>query len=414
MGATAPSPRKRANIVRGLLKLLRWPLIIIGTLAIVVASGVIAAELSTRWAATRARTLPAPTGPYAVGRRSLAWRDEFRQDPLAPDPMAMRELFVWVWYPAANVPGAAPAPYLPKPWLNVIGRQPSQQHLDRVRPHAIDGAPVSAAQPTYPVLVFSPGLSIQPISYTALAEDLASHGYIVVAIAHPYSTPVVAFPDGHVVRAHESPVSPPLPRLVRVLAGDMVWTLDHVIKEHDRGDALFSRIDTTRVGAFGHSFGGASSALACRMDQRFKAGMDFDGSLFGDVIFTGIRQPFMLVMADLDWTRTLRSRLARRAVNRGRAHVNEAMFFDRTPTAYWLTVAGLTHMNFADQSYFFDPKERLMELLGVRLDGEETHELASTYIRAFFGRYLSGVESPGHELERPPHPYLQLDFHRAP
>ena len=326
----------------------------------------------------------------------------------------MRDLFAWVWYPAVPVPGAPPAPYLPTRWLNVIGRQPSQQHLDRVRAHAIDSAAVSAAQPAYPVLVFSPGLSIQPISYTTLAEDLASHGYIVVAIAHPYSTPAIAFPDGRVVRAHESPVRPQYAGLVRVLAGDMVWTLDHIIKEHERGDELFARIDTGRVGAFGHSFGGASSALACRMDKRFKAGMDFDGSLFGDVIFTGVPRPFMLVNAALDWTRTLRGKIARVGVNRDQTYRNEEMFFERSPTAYWLTVSGLTHMNFADQAYFFDPKERLMELFGVRLDGEETHELASTYIRAFFGRYLSGVESPGHELEHPPHSYLRMESHRAP
>jgi predicted dienelactone hydrolase len=68
-------------------------------------------------------TLPAPTGPYAVGRVEYAWTDQARTDPLAPHAGTMRALVVWAWYPAARVPGAQPAPYLPSPWAPVSDQQ---------------------------------------------------------------------------------------------------------------------------------------------------------------------------------------------------------------------------------------------------------------------------------------------------
>jgi len=92
----------------------------------------------------------------------------------------------------------------------------------------------------------------------------------------------------------------------------------------------------------------------------------------------------------------------------------ERMLFRRSPTAFYLRVRGLEHMNFADQAFFFDFQERVLEAAGARLDGRRTHELASAYIRAFFGRYLSGNEGPGDELEHAPFNYTRLEFHGAP
>src|SRR6185436_3554716 len=136
------------------------------------------------WQATRDRTLPAPTGPFAVGRRSFAWRDTTRADPLAPDSTAKRELFAWVWYPAAR--GAARvAPYLPPAWIDALVRAPRTQRLDRVHSHALDAPPLANAPAEFPVLIFSPGLGNLPTNYTSLLEDVASHGYVVVAVAHP-------------------------------------------------------------------------------------------------------------------------------------------------------------------------------------------------------------------------------------
>jgi len=54
----------------------------------------------------------------------------------------------------------------------------------------------------------------------------------------------------------------------------------------------------TRVGVFGHSFGGAQAAQFCSQDSRCKAGIDIDGRPLGSVVQSGLGQPFMFLLSD--------------------------------------------------------------------------------------------------------------------
>lgn len=49
---------------------------------------------------------PAPTGPHAVGRRLVHWADSARREPTDGDHV--RELMVWIWYPAAAAGNGTP------------------------------------------------------------------------------------------------------------------------------------------------------------------------------------------------------------------------------------------------------------------------------------------------------------------
>jgi Platelet-activating factor acetylhydrolase, isoform II len=71
--------------------------------------------------------------------------------------------------------------------------------LSRARTHSIRDAEVSPQQPAYPVILMRAGLAALTADYTSLAEDLASHGYIVVGFDAPYRTFVVVLPDGTVI-----------------------------------------------------------------------------------------------------------------------------------------------------------------------------------------------------------------------
>src|SRR5207248_9722210 len=98
--------------------------------------------------------------------------------------------------------GAATAPYLPKTWAdaanNVNGRARGLfQDDNAVRTNSIEGAALEGKSP--PVIVLLPGLGPSIAEYSALAEDLASHGYAVVGINPSGSSQVVGFPDGHLV-----------------------------------------------------------------------------------------------------------------------------------------------------------------------------------------------------------------------
>ena len=174
--------------------------------------------------------------------------------------------------------------------------------LSKDHAHGIDNAEVSPQQQSYPVLLMRGGASAPVINYTTLAEDLASHGYIVVGIDAPYRTGQVVFPDGRVIG--RTPANNPeilvgrpeqagrLNQLFAAWVGDMRFVLDRLeqLNVSDTSGRFKGRIDMTRVGAFGHSWGGAQAAQFCHEDSRCRAGVDIDGAPFGSVIQSGISE----------------------------------------------------------------------------------------------------------------------------
>lgn len=54
--------------------------------------------------------------------------------------------------------------------------------------------PVSSK--TFPMVIFIPGRGEERQKYTILCEELASQGYVVLAIDQPYVANFVQFPDG--------------------------------------------------------------------------------------------------------------------------------------------------------------------------------------------------------------------------
>ena len=144
--------------------------------------------------------LPTPSGSFAVCRRSYDWTDNDRAEIYASDPAARRELVVWIWHPAEPRPGAERAVYLPEPW------KPTAEFLglqtDGLRSHALEDAPLPSGTDRYPVVVLSPS-GFPPLLLAALAEELASHGYVVVGVNHTYETAVTVFGDHRVI-----PVNP--------------------------------------------------------------------------------------------------------------------------------------------------------------------------------------------------------------
>src|SRR5258707_3867304 len=168
-------------------------------------------------------------------------------------------------------------------------------------------APLATDAARYPVLIFEPGLGNIPTQYTTLLEDLASHGYIIFAITPTYSSDVVVFPDGRVVKATpagklDTNANPQTAANQLV----MVWSKDvnFVMNQLDRlnmtpGNMFSGHLDLARLGVFGHSFGGATAAQVCHMDARCKAGINIDGDLAGDVVQTGLTKPFMVIQHDV-------------------------------------------------------------------------------------------------------------------
>ena len=369
---------------------------------------------------TRATALPTPTGSFAVSRRAYVWTDPAHLDPLAPRG-SKRELFVWIWYPAeSRQPSQTVDDYLPAPWRTAVEHlwgitKFLTRDLSRIQMHSIRDGKVSSQQSSYPVVLMRGGLASLVISYTSLAEDLASHGYVVVGFDAPYRSSLVVFPDGRVIaRAPQNDldaVSGSLEeqlanKLVQAWSGDMSFALDQLeqLNTSDPTGWFTGRLDMQRVGAFGHSLGGAEALQFCHDDSRCKAVLDLDGIPFGSVVQEGVTQPSMFLMSDHTGD----------AADPDDAQImaNFGSIFDRLPRDRWseITIRGSDHYMFSDEAVIRSPPVmRVLRVLGImHLDGLRQIAVTTHCISAFFDTYLKGTGTSQLNLSSPLYPEIKV------
>lgn len=367
-------------------------------------------------------TLPAPTGPFGVGRMTDAWVDDGHVDPFAPTPGTKREVVVWIWYPASGTGTAPTASYLPGDWLRAMANQRGSligtvlgtlvwRDLAGVHPHSVAGAAVSPARRTYPVVILRSGLGALTTSFTTLAEDLASHGYVVVGFDAPYRTGLVVFPAGRVVTRREADNPETMNGEARIRLAERLlaaWTDDvgFVVDRMEGMNAspaskLHGRLDLHALGVVGHSLGGATALQFCHDDPRCRAGIDLDGAPWGSVVREGVRRPFMLLFSDHARETDAESREIR---------ANVRSVYDRLPVdSRWLAVIrGANHFSFSDQVLVMSPVlARLLRLAGVfRLEPRRGLAIAADSIHRFFDVHLKGA--PAALLELPSAEYPEL------
>jgi predicted dienelactone hydrolase len=366
-------------------------------------------------------SLPTPTGSYAVGRTSVEWIDTARDEPFTPDSADQRELIVWVWYPAEPSSGAEGADYLPGLWGDLIGDALTLD-LGRITVHAVEGAPVAAGEPRYPVLLLSPGSGFMPAVYTALAEELASHGFIVVGVNHTYNATVTVFADGRVVPA--APEAQPQPTdidemraageaMTEIHAADLAFVLDRLGQLDDETGPVAGRLDLARIGILGHSLGGAAAAELCRVDRRCDAGVNMDGLVWGEAAETGVTVPFLLLMSE-DQPCAEVAELENVTVET--CEGLEALFTaswqtvrDTAQPGSWLIIEGSRHGSYSDAPFLPAGAEILRSLVGgTTIEPERMWRVTSDLVLAFFNTHLHGTPAPLLDGPSPEYPEVQF------
>ncbi|RZQ60155.1 alpha/beta hydrolase family protein [Amycolatopsis suaedae] len=356
------------------------------------AAGIQALGAAPAHAATRV-ALPRPTGPHGVGRAAVRVVDWSRTDPWDAD-VPYRELMVSFWYPADG--GGEPARYLgPAATATVSGNLADWAQvpagLGTVDIRGRDGARLLPAK-RRPVLLFSPGHLAPRELNTMLVEDLASHGYVVVTVDHTRET-AVDFPGGRVV-----PRTVPVPTVETVTefnrstiaarVADVRTVLDRLDWLADGrgcGDGplpagLGRSLDLSRIGMFGHSGGGATTAEAMYHDDRIRAGAvvdsglayDLHGKVLPPVARHGLDRPVLLYCSE---------------------QANPTHLADPSIASFWkhhrawkrdLRVAGSHHISFAD----YEPLlPALLAAGAVRLEPGQT---ADAYLTTQLGRTAPG------------------------
>jgi len=415
------SPRKR--LARRIFKAF-------AVLAMLVVLGV-GALLGSVWLERRTEiTLPTPTGSFAVGRVIYDWTDDANLDALAPVPGTKRELLVWIWYPSAAGQSVAMDDYLPAQ-VRAPARPASgplifrllswvfgllTRDLSKVHGHSLCDANVSSQQRSSPVVIMRAGASLEVWNYSTLAEDLASHGYVVVGFDAPYRTGVVVFPDGRVMR--RTPENNPelfsgeeltllANKLLAAWTGDIAFVLDRLeqLNAWDPSGKFTARLDMTRVGVFGHSFGGATAAQFCSQDSRCKAAIDVDGSLHGSVIQAGIHRPFMFLLSGHgDFSSDAETRQIQADIQ---------SVYDRLPAdgRLRISIRGANHFTFSDDGALLKSRivRGVLHLFGrLGIDGRRQLAVTTYCLHSFFDAYLKGGSASPPKIASPLYPEIQV------
>lgn len=289
--------------------------------------------------------LPTPQGPFSVGTTTFSLADSTRTETLGPDQTMPRELFVEVWYPAAPLDARSPA--APRPLWHELYRGDLDRvsffmrYLKHVPTHAYPDVALASGEPSFPLLLFNHGLQMFTAQNTLLMEHLASHGYIILSIGHPYESLRITVPEAeHVlppfitsaaafqeamawveetsrpIRAAVDSIRKVDNRAIRASimletlenmsdlnhrvaewVTDTQFVLDHVLAGSSA--YIFSAgMHTTRIGVMGMSLGGATASAFCKRDTRCHAGINIDGLNYGERLRQPLTVPFLMLYSD--------------------------------------------------------------------------------------------------------------------
>lgn len=261
---------------------------------------------------------PQPSGPYDVGLMKFAVTDGTRNELHSKDQNARRELLIELFYPSASLNKDTRYPYEPElieALKKIKARDTKIPYfvwnllLRDIKSYAMPDAPIAfdAHNAGYPVVLFSHGIG-SPNLYSVYLEELASWGYIVASIHHTYDTLAVAFPDGRVVeidselkdmsaKNDRSRIYPYRAQAHKIWLEDFNFVLNELVKiNNDQHSPFFGKLNLDRVGAMGHSHGGAVVTDFCKLDSRCKVGINLDGWTWTANSTDGFDKPFMFMV----------------------------------------------------------------------------------------------------------------------
>ncbi|MDB4908913.1 MAG: putative esterase [Gemmatimonadetes bacterium] len=354
--------------------------------------------------------LPLPQGQYAVGTAMLPSQ---RFTPARPRPGLVRVLQAQAWYPIAKA-GAKRAPYIAQSALvdSMIARSyldlPREvlDSLRNVRTAATLDAPAAKA-PTggWPLLLFSPGFGIARQQYTALVQQLASEGYVVIVLDHPFggfaldAQGRVMQPGGDSLRKRltadhmDASLDSAFDWTVQAWANEAVAALPALIR------ASRLPIDRARIGYLGHSIGGAAALMACA-SPLIRACADMDGDPSSATEKGGVAKNFLVLLSQ---PATSANPPADTAEANGRARRAE---MGRARDLMWTGISlksandvrgttrklpGSNHLSFSDAPFVMP---LLLWNTGTTLSAQAQFEMVSDLLLGFFRETLAPRSNP--------------------
>lgn len=310
---------------------------------------------------------------------------------------------VSVIYPAGQIVPHPRAHYLSTQFVPSLEKQFDIQLPGLLTSSYTDAPALSGAR--YPVLLYSPGAGDSRLYGTGLAEDLASRGYVVVTIDHPYEASVVEFPGPRLVFHQQADAFTPelRTRYVDTRLADTHFVLDSLTALSNGSNpdvdhrtlpvGLAQALDLDHVGTVGHSSGGYVAVEAMHEDHRISAAVDLDGQLgvddaYGRAVTEGENRP-VLVMT------------SRQIEQVGDAQPSlDAFWRNSSGWKRHLILEDSAHYDFTDLSALVPaPARQSVNFVGS-IGADHAAALVHTYVAAMFDKFLrhndnTSLDQPG-------------------
>lgn len=360
--------------------------------------------------------VPHPTGKFKVGSSILFFRDTARIDAFSPEKNRFRELSVRVWYPASPGNQEKRMPYMQRDEARYLaiylkGAAFMLSHYNLISTDSYFNAKPFKGQ--FPVILYSPSGCI--VENTTLFQELASHGYIVFSVCHPYWNAfhydelgqVVQLDvdnihykslweeenSSEVIKAKEEITNakdlqskqiaqqmlnkymPEEVADIRLWAEDNSFLMDQIEYKALDQRGILENIDTSKVGAIGFSKGGAATGQFCVTDNRCKAGINLSGFMFGDAVEKPFTRPFM-IMESVEPSCTDCDPIC------------DLFYQNSSDAAYMVRINDARHANFSDFS-LLGGINKLQGNIG-QINGKRFLKIQNDYVLAFFNKYLKG------------------------
>ncbi|WP_337031887.1 alpha/beta hydrolase family protein [Paenibacillus illinoisensis] len=367
--------------------------------------------------------LPKPDGPEKVGTQTFHFTDQSRDEVLTEDQSDKRELMVQVWYPTGNRNHNNRELLFPKDkelFKTYIQTYASSLNLpDFVfnywkysRTNSFENVEILPSTHPYPLVLLSHGMGTSRVLHASQAENLASHGFIVVTIDHTYSTFATIFPDGRVTDYRTKMIEiNDRGKVGEIWTQDVEFVINQIEKLNSGGinSQFKGKIDLNNIGVMGHSFGGATAFNTTYLDHRIKAGINMDGSLFEVKNRDVINKPFMFIRSgsfkewlgdfkkDTDPDNEVTKQLS------DELHIIKNVIQHGGSAIY---VEGTEHFNFTDLQ-FYSPLIKLTGITGD-LNGKRGSRIVNQYVLDFFNKQLKGTG--GDLIQGPNDMYPEVKF----
>ncbi|HDX9577695.1 TPA: alpha/beta hydrolase [Bacillus pseudomycoides] len=263
---------------------------------------------------------------------------------------------------------------------------------------------------TYPLLVFSHGAYGIKHSNSSTYTELASHGYVVVSIDHPYHSFYTRSEDGTIdlintdynrefSNANKEGIYTKeelyglIQKWMKLRTDDMNFVIDTILKKAENdNNSLYQHINTEKIGVFGHSMGGAASVWLSRERDDIRAIVNIDAPFFSELVYKKEMDDFMA--SGEDFTTPLLNIYSDdvwRQLESNSTYVANKPNNEHFKDAYTTHFKGAKHLTLTDLQLFSPILANTLQGGKANIDPYYCIEMENELILEFFDYELKGI-----------------------